>query len=260
MSADIELDHYARGFDRIGGKAFSRDVQPDEKSKYETLIQKGRDEADKRETCMKRAHEAYERGDGAAAKQLSNEGKRHAAKADHYFSQANDTIFRANNPESAPPDTIDLHGLFVAEAEKRVQARIRKDQQDGKTHLHVIVGKGIHSTNHVQKIKPAIEKLCQDLGLQYATEENEGRLYVNLQGDDVTHVPALPHDSGYHATHQSHQQQPHGHQYPGQQGQHYGGQNHGEQSYGGQNQQDNQDGDIEQLVTRLFKKYCCTVM
>ncbi|KAI0435167.1 hypothetical protein F5Y09DRAFT_105948 [Xylaria sp. FL1042] len=216
---------------------------------------------------MRRAHEAYERGDGATAKQLSNEGKRHAAQADEYFKEASDIVFSANNPDGAA-DTIDLHGLYVVEAEKRVEKRILKDQQAGKTHLHVIVGKGIHSVDHVQKIKPAIEKLCQGLGLQYATEENEGRIYVNLQGDEVTHMPPPPQYGG----HQGHSQQhPY---YPGQQGQYYGGQQHGGQSqqgaqfypgqqgqyYGGQNQQEDENDEIERLVTRLFKKYCCTVM
>jgi FtsZ-interacting cell division protein ZipA len=46
----------------------------------------------------------------------------------------------------------------------------------------VIVGKGNHSTDHIQKIKPRVEQVCRELGLQYYTEENEGRIYVNLQG------------------------------------------------------------------------------
>ncbi|KAI1282505.1 DUF1771-domain-containing protein [Xylaria sp. FL0933] len=269
-AAEVELSHLDIGFDRLGGKVFTRDIHPDTEKKCETLRKKAREEVDKRKDCMRRAHEAYERGDGATAKQLSNEGKRHAARADEYFKEASDMIFSANNPEIAA-DTIDLHGLYVVEAERRVEERIQADQRAGKTHLHIIVGKGIHSVDHVQKIKPAIEKLCQDLGLQYATEENEGRIYVNLQGDDVTHMPPPPPNYGGHQQHYGDQP----HYYPGQQGPHYGGQHHGGQSqqqgapyypgqqgqhYGGQNQQEEENDDIERLVTRLFKKYCCTVM
>lgn len=39
------------------------------------------------------------------------------------------------------------------------------------------MGKGNHSTDHVQKLKPRVEQVCRELGLQYATEENSGRIY-----------------------------------------------------------------------------------
>lgn len=36
--------------------------------------------------------------------------------------------------------------------------------------------------NHIQKIKPRVEQVCQELGLQYHTEQNEGRIYIDLTG------------------------------------------------------------------------------
>ena len=48
--------------------------------------------------------------------------------------------------------------------------------------LSSIVGKGNHSANHIQKIKPAVENICRELGLNYHTEQNEGRIYVDLTG------------------------------------------------------------------------------
>lgn len=107
-----------------------------------------------------------------------------------------------------------------------------------------IVGKGIHSVGHIRKLKPAVENLCRDLGLQYETEENEGRIFVNLQGANIPHLPPPPPQNYY-----DDQQQ----YYPGQHAQH--GQHHG-----GQSQQDEQYDEIEQLVRKLFKKFCCTVM
>ena len=67
-----------------------------------------------------------------------------------------------------------------------------------------IVGKGNHSTNHVQKIKPRVEAVCRDLGLQYTTENNEGRVYVNLTGGPAVMPPYHPHGPQHHPP-------PHGH-------------------------------------------------
>ena len=146
------------------------------------------------------SHQAYERGDGAGAKQLSDEGKRHQQKQAELNKQAAEYIFRENNAQGrVAEDTIDLHGMYVEEAENILEERIRYARSTGQSHLHVIVGKGNHSTGHVQKLKPRIEQLCREQGLDYATEENEGRIYVNLKGDRVDTAPPLP-------------QQPHGYQ------------------------------------------------
>ncbi|KAJ2994843.1 hypothetical protein NUW58_g1438 [Xylaria curta] len=215
MSAEIELDHYRERAPVLGGKG--------------------------------QATEAYERGDGATAKQLSNEGKRHASEADKLFKKASKVIFDANN-RGIEEDAIDLHGQYVTDAERIVTDRIRHDQRAGKTHLHVIVGQGHHSVDHKQKIRPAIEQLCDELGLKYAIEENAGRIYVNLKGDDITHVP-LPQHGG----HQHHPQQ----NYVDQQ-QHYSGQH--QQHHGGHNQEQEQYDDIERFVKKLVDKFCCVVI
>jgi DNA-nicking Smr family endonuclease len=230
----------------------------DTEQEYDRLRDLARQEAAKRSSCFDRAHQAYESGDGARAHQLSEEGKQHAAKMDQYNRQARDFIFRENNANGrVPGDTIDLHGLFVEEAEDVLEERIRAARSQGQTHLHVIVGKGNHSRNHVQKIKPRVEQVCREMGLQYATEENEGRMYVNLQGGAVHEMPPPP------------QAPTHG-GYPGQYGgPHQGGQQHGGQQHGGQQhggQQQNQNDDLEQVVKKglpkLFKalKGCCVVM
>lgn len=199
------------------------------------------------------AHQAYERGDGAEAKQLSNEGKAHAAKMDQFNKQASEYIFRENNAQGVPEDTIDLHGQFVEEAEDILEARIRDAQARGQTHLHVIVGKGNHSANHVQKIKPRVEQVCQELGLQYATEANEGRMYINLAGGDVSGVPPLPSGGGY----------------GGGQGGGHGethGQAHPRPSNPNQKQQQPQSDETEDLEKKIVSKIvsklgsCCVVM
>lgn len=215
----------------------------DTEAEYDRLRDLARQEAAKRGSCFDRAHKAYESGDGQRAHELSEEGKKHAQKMEQYNRQARDYIFRANNSEGrVQGDTIDLHGLFVEEAEDVLEERIKAGRQRGENHLHVIVGKGNHSANHVQKIKPRVEQVCRELGLQYRTEENEGRIFVNLQGGAVDSMPPAPSYGG-------HQQQ-------------HGG---GQQQHGSGQQNQNQNDEIEQMVKKGLPKLlkalkCCTVM
>lgn len=194
--------------------------------------------------------QAYNDGDGAGAKELSNEGKAHDAKMDDYNRQASEFIFRANNaPGRVEPDCIDLHGQFVEEAERILEQRIRADQSRGQTHLHAIVGKGNHSAGHVQKIKPKVEELCRELGLKYRTEENEGRIFINLQGGE-------PLGSGDMPAH-------YGGGYSGSQ-QHGGGKPNKPQQHGGQQSQEDEIAQmVEKQLPRILRKLekaCCVVM
>lgn len=164
-----------------------------------------------------------------------------------YNKQASEYIFRENNAEGrVASDTIDLHGQFVEEAEDILEERIKYAKSTGQTHLHVIVGKGNHSSDHIQKIKPRVEQICQQEGLQYNMEPNEGRIYINLTGELATVMP--PMGQGYPGAQQQQQQ------YGGQQPQYYGGQ---QQQYGtgqGQSQEE------EEVVEKLVKKFCCCVV
>ncbi|KAL2270407.1 hypothetical protein VTJ83DRAFT_2591 [Remersonia thermophila] len=182
---------------RLGGHAFNHRTSEDVEAEYDRLRDLARAEGGKMESCFERSREAYQRGDGALAKQLSDEGKRYKKKQEEYNKQASDFIFRENNhPDRVPEDAIDLHGQFVREAEAILEARIRHAREAGQSHLHVIVGKGKHSAGGVQKLKPCVERLCQDLGLNYATEENEGRIYVDLRGRKVDSPPPMSRPSG----------------------------------------------------------------
>lgn len=173
---------------------------------------------------------------------------------EQYNKQASEFIFRENNAQDrVPADTIDLHGQHVEEAEDILEERIRYAQSTGQTHLHVIVGKGNHSPGHIQKIKPRVEQVCQELGLQYHTEPNEGRIYVNLSGGQVN-----MHDVNSWQGYQS------GHGYGQGQQQHHGGQ---QQQHGGyqqqqqpqyhppqhQQQQQQQGGGNADIVMKLFQ-------
>ncbi|KAI0122215.1 Smr domain protein [Daldinia grandis] len=230
---------------RLGGGAFNHNPSNDAEAEYDRLRDLARAEAAKRNSCFDRAHQAYERGDGAEAKELSNEGKRHAANMDEYNRQASEYIFRENNaPARITEDTIDLHGQFVEEAGDILERRIRYAQQQGQTHLHVIVGKGNHSTDHVQKLKPRVEQVCRELGLQYATEDNAGRIYVNLQGGEAIIPPLPPQPPAQHGEYE--------HEYGSGQPQHHSQHQHQQQEL------EQPDGLLSKFVHKLAD--CCVVM
>ncbi|OKL64557.1 hypothetical protein UA08_00831 [Talaromyces atroroseus] len=209
------------------------------------------------EIVVTQSQQAYTNGDGALAKQLSEEGKEHGRKMQEYNRQASEFIFRENNAAGrVADDTIDLHGQYVEEAEDILEERIKYARQHGQTHLHVIVGKGNHSANHVQKIKPRVEQVCRELGLQYATEENAGRIYVNLTGGPADTIPP-----GH-----EYQQQPYygGGGYPGQQPQQQPHQyNQYSQAQQGQaGKQDDVEAIVEKVLPTVLRKLggCCIVM
>lgn len=234
---------------RLGGRALHTGDDDEAEREYDRLRDLARAEAEKRNSCFDRSRRAYDDGDGAAAKELSNEGKAHDRKMDEYNLQASNFIFRENNaPGRVSADAIDLHGQFVEEAERILERRIREDQARGQTHLHAIVGKGHHSAGHVQKLKPKVEELCRELGLKYRTEENAGRIYINLQGGEP-HGPGDEGQSGYPGAH--HGGKPH-----------HGGQHHGGQQHGGQQQDETAEMVTKLLpkVLRKLEKHCCVVM
>ena len=177
---------------------------------------------------------------------------------DQYNKQASEYIFRENNSmDRVAGDTIDLHGQFVEEVEDILEQRIRYARSTGQTHLHVIVGKGNHSPGHVQKIRPRVEQVCREEGLQFATEENAGRIYINLQGGQAIMPEDLKahHGGGYHQGYGGHGGQ-----------QHYGGQGQNQQ-HQQHYQEHGQNAEIEKQVKkylpkilRQLKRSCCTVM
>lgn len=180
---------------------------------------------------------------------MSEKGKRHGAQMEAYNKQASEFIFRENNAESrVPSDTIDLHGQYVEEAEEILQKRIRHARSTSQSHLHVIVGKGSHSRNHVQKLKPAVETICHQLGLQYHTEDNEGRIYIHL-GPGSADAPVGSGTPTHHGDNQA---------YPGQQSSHGGPQKDHYEQPG-----ETPERGAQKLLPRMMRKLekqCCIVM
>lgn len=181
--------------------AFNHGPSQSAEQEYDSLRDAARHEQSQYQHFAAKSQQAYQSGDGAGAKDLSEQGKQHAAKADELNQQASEFIFRENNAMGkVAGDTIDLHGQFVEEAEEILEQRIRYARSTNQGHLHVIVGKGNHSEGHVQKLKPRVEQVCRELGLEYHTEQNEGRIYVDLKpggGGGPGHAAGYDY-GGYH--------------------------------------------------------------
>ncbi|EEP79558.1 conserved hypothetical protein [Uncinocarpus reesii 1704] len=131
----------------LGPRAFNHEQNRDAEAEYDRLRDLARQEATKRGSCFERSQQAYAAGDGAGAKQLSEQGKEHGRRMEEYNRQASQFIFRENNANGrVPDDTIDLHGQFVEEAEDILEERIKYARAHGQTHLHVYVTEYILSS------------------------------------------------------------------------------------------------------------------
>lgn len=149
---------------------------------YINLRNQARSEGDKMAQCFDQSHKTFAQGDGARAKQLSNEGHEHKMNMERLNKQAADWIFMANN-EDSPQDTVDLHGLYTSEALERTEQAVRQGQSHGWSEMRIIVGKGLHSKDHRQHIAPAVEKMVRDYSLEaHLDPRNAGVLVVNLRG------------------------------------------------------------------------------
>ncbi|PBK87768.1 DUF1771-domain-containing protein [Armillaria gallica] len=93
------------------------DNQQDQPNEYhiDRLRACTNEERDEMARCLGESHEAYIRGDRAAAKDLSNQWKNHKQKMEQLNKEASNWIYLEKNCHSKPGE-IDLHGLYVKEA------------------------------------------------------------------------------------------------------------------------------------------------
>ncbi|KAI0035897.1 hypothetical protein K488DRAFT_42349, partial [Vararia minispora EC-137] len=149
---------------------------------YVALRDRARQEGDAMARAFDASHHAYESGDGARAKELSNEGHAHKSEMERLNREASQWIFYQNNTDSKPGE-VDLHGLYVKEAIQYTDKAILEAQQRGDPEIHLIVGKGLHSLGGHAKIKPAIEDLMRKHDLVAALDpDNNGVLIVQISG------------------------------------------------------------------------------
>ncbi|GAA5869131.1 hypothetical protein JCM8547_008705 [Rhodosporidiobolus lusitaniae] len=160
----------------------NQDMANAQNSHYTNLRNQAIREGDLMAKAFASSKQAYSSGNGAAAHDLSLEGKEHQRNKDRYNAEAAEWIYQENN-RTQPPGSIDLHGLYVQEAIEYTEKAIAEARSRGLAELRVIVGKGNHSPSHVAKIKPAITSLMQRERLTaHLDPHNGGVLVVQLQG------------------------------------------------------------------------------
>lgn len=199
-----------------------RDYNHATDNEYHKLRNKAEELYEKRKKLSQQSQQAYQNGDKEQAHELSEQLKKVLSEAESYNRQAAEYVFRENNADSAE-DEIDLHGLYVKEAEWIMQKRISQCLNTNQSHLRVIVGKGLHSENGIAKLKPAIDRLCQESGLKhYIDKKNTGVLVIDFAGSSNGQVPSHWDQGGVSGAH--YQAQGHPQYHP--QGPHQGLQNH----------------------------------
>lgn len=211
-------------------------------AEYKRLRDMAQKEYKRKAELSSQSQKAYQSGDGAEAKRLSEKSKEHAAKMDEYNAKAAEFVFRANNADSEA-DEIDLHGLFVREAIEYLEKRIGAALQRKESHLDVIVGKGLHS-EHGAKIKPAVEEMCEKYKFKYSIDDdNSGVIIIDFSGSGG-HVPlsklsARPPKKSNKVNHKMH-------------GSNYGGNNQGHNNYHQQQQSHSNNGGNNALLKKIF--------
>ncbi|KAK6461163.1 hypothetical protein DFJ63DRAFT_216973 [Scheffersomyces coipomensis] len=225
-------DYYADRGARLGGGEHERDYNHATDSQYKTLRGKAEELYDKRKQLSAQSQQAYKQGDKERAHELSEQAKSVLNEAEGYNRQAAEYVFRENNTDSGP-DEIDLHGLYVKEAEYILQQRIANSIRTNQSHIRVIVGKGLHSANGIAKLKPAIDQMCDECSLKHHMDpHNSGVLVIDLSNTQSSQVPnhwnapVSQPQQAYHGSGQpQYQQQQHYQQPQYQQQQQQGGQN-----------------------------------
>lgn len=223
----------------------------------------------KKQQLSSQSQQAYKSGDGQRAHELSEAAKKQVEIADNYNFQAAEYVFVANNADS-DSDEIDLHGLYVKEAQWVLKKRIVAGIQRHESKLEVIVGKGLHSKNGVAKLKPAVEELCDEAGFQsHIDPKNAGVLVINLANaripqswSNITPISVGGQQGGYQQPQNAYQpqQQPHYQQqqqynnnynnqggYPQQQQQYHNNNN---------NNQNNNNGIAVKIAKVVLKLFC----
>jgi hypothetical protein len=147
----------------------------------------------RRHKLLEQSRAAWDRGEKARAKELSDEAKRAAAEADRLSMQAASRIFALKNDGSrVHPLECDLHGLQVVEALGFAKARLDADAASGAPSLVLIYGAGQHSAAGKQKLKPAILELLRERQLSFEVDFNVLKNAANAGCVSVTYAQLAP--------------------------------------------------------------------
>lgn len=111
---------------------------------YKKYREEAIEHAQLRNRCFQASTEAYIRGDGKAAKDLSRQGRWHNERMSELHAAAAENIFALRNSNIAglPFGVMDLHGLHVKEALSIVERSIKRKSDQP---IYLITGTGMAS-------------------------------------------------------------------------------------------------------------------
>ncbi|SMN21516.1 similar to Saccharomyces cerevisiae YPL199C Putative protein of unknown function, predicted to be palmitoylated (partial), partial [Maudiozyma saulgeensis] len=125
---------------------------------YKQLREQAQRHFKKHKELSLESQQSYKNGNKSQAKQLSDKSHREYREFQKFNNQAAEFVFVENNKDSMSNE-IDLHGLYVSEAQYVVKKRLIYGNNHNEQDVHIIVGKGKHSSGGIAKIKPAVEEL-----------------------------------------------------------------------------------------------------
>ena len=162
--------------------------------------------AEQRHAFLDASKKAFESGDKAKAKELSDKGKEAGQKMKESNKLAAEVILKYRN-DGYGDNYLDLHGLYMEEALSAFRDRMKLLQSSKEEiEFEVIPGAGHHSKNKAV-IKPKIiEELTNNKDVLFE-ERNAGsiRVFINrgagtASGDMSTRPPVPPEDNTKNAT------------------------------------------------------------
>ncbi|KAJ7654822.1 hypothetical protein B0H17DRAFT_892812, partial [Mycena rosella] len=116
----------------------------------------------------------------AEAKKLSEQGRKYQAAMEDFNKKASEMIFQEKNKDRELNE-IDLHGLYVKEAVLKVEEAILAAEGRGDPVVRFIVGQGLHTTDRVPRLKPAMMSYIHQMPREVeADPRNAGVLVVSL--------------------------------------------------------------------------------
>jgi len=131
-------------------------------------MEKAREEADR----------ARREGNHSAVKMYNRDAFAHRNAMKDLNKEAAKVTFKEKNKGLAE-GTVDLHGLSVPEALEYAEQELQSVTLRGGRVVRFIVGKGLHSEAGKAKIRPALEKLCDEHGYAHTLDpRNAGVLIV----------------------------------------------------------------------------------
>ena len=149
------------------------------------LRKKAAEHAKLRNKFFQQATEAYLRGDGALAKQLSQKGRSHDVEMKRLHTVASERIHRERQNFTGNDATVlDLHGQHISEAISRAEAFLQHHHRAGITReVTIIAGAGKHSiATHARSL--GRRSLREALRGWLERTQGRGRFY-ELKGDAI---------------------------------------------------------------------------